>query len=310
MVNSYIQKLCRCFLVGMRTTAGVLVVVAWTPLHVAAANETAVQAVLVGQAYGPDFVVLQPEGADAGRALKSPSNRAPPRLRLAALHAAGAALLPLDASVRWLAPLPPLRPQRLAQQGSAEWVAKCPDVPAAGLPAVGLPAVGALPKPVPHPDFVDWFDPDFPDNCETDEGLVHYTGLAGLTAGMPVLAHTGFGELMADYSLAGNARPMSSAEKASVRKYETLWKKDFIRIYRKPFKANDEGNPYGPIRTLANAEILLVLRDKMGNAVLRVSFWDPVSPGLHLTRMLIVDHLDGSVVKRSWSFGRAQGVAG
>ncbi len=308
MVNSYIQKLSRRLLVGLRSMAGIAGLTAWTLLPVAAANETPVQAVLVGQAYGPDFVVLQPEEAKAGRAAKSrPSkaatNRTPPQVTLAALHAAGAAFLPSAASVRWRAALPPLRPQRLAQQGSAEWVAKCPDVPAAG-----LPVVGSLPKPVPHPDFVDWFDPDFPDNCAIDEGLAHYTGLAGLTAGMPVLAYTGFGDLKADYTQAGRARPLSAKEKASVRAYVAAWRKDFKRIYRQPFNAED--NPTGPIRTLADAEILLVLRDPQGQAVLRVSMWKPISVGQHLYVLMVVDHLAGKQVRKTWTFGRAQGVMG
>jgi hypothetical protein len=303
MVNSYIQKLCWWWRVGVQTTASLVALTAWAPLQVAAATEAAVQAVLVGQAYGPDFVVLQPEGADAGRTLKSPSNRAPPKLRLAALHAAGAALLPPDALVRWQAPLPPLRPQRLAQQGSAEWVAKCPDVPAAG-----LPAVGALPKPVPHSDFVDWFDPDFPDNCETDEGLAHYTGLAGLTAGMPVLAYAGFGGLKADYTQAGQARPLNAKEKLSVRAYVAAWRKDFKRIYRVPFNAED--NPTGPIRTLADAEIFVVMRDEQGQAVLRVSMWKRISVGQHQYMLMVVDRLENNRVRKTWTFGRAQGVMG
>jgi hypothetical protein len=286
-------------IIGTWLLACAAALAAWGPLQQAAASDVTAETVLVGQAYGPDLVLLQSEEPAKGAAPKPPSN-----LTLAALHAAGAAQLPPAATVRWLAALPPVRPQRLAGKEKARY-AEC-----AYRPSVGVPVVDTQPATVPNRKLADWFDPGAPDHCQTDDGLSHYAGLVGLSAGMPVLAHTGFGELKADYGLAGSARPMSSAEKTSVRKYSALWKKDFKRIYRKPFKANDEGNPYGPIRTLADAEILLVLRDKMGNAILRVSFWDPMSPGLHLTRMLIVDHLDGSVVKRSWSFGRAQGVAG
>jgi hypothetical protein len=303
MVNSYIQKLRRRLVVAAQTTAGLAALTAWTPLHLAAANEAAVQAVLVGQAYGPDFVVLQPDGADAGHALKSPSNRAPPKVTLAALHAAGAALLPPAASVRWQAALPPLRPQRHAQQGSPEWVAKCPDVPAAGLPAVGV-----LPQPVPHPDFVDWFDPDFPDNCDTDGGLAHYTGLAGLIAGMPVLAYSGFGDLKADYKQAGQPRPLNAKEKSAVRAYVAAWRKDFRRTYRVSFNAED--NPTGPIRTLADAEIFLVMRNEQGQAVLRVSMWKRISVGQHQYMHMVVDRLENNQVRKTWTFWRSQGVMG
>ncbi len=285
--------------VGTWLIACLAALTTWSPSAQAAGSETTAETVLVGQAYGPDLVLLQSEEPAKGTPQKPP-----PELKLAALHAAGAARLPPEASVRWLAALPPIRPQRIAGQEKSRY-AVCEYTPSAG-----TPVLDTQPAPVPNRKLADWFDPGAPDHCQTDEGLAHYVGLAGLSAGMPVLAYTGLGDLKADYGQAGSTRPMSSAEKSSVRKYEALWKKDFKRIYRKPFRADDEGNPYGPIRTLADAEVLLVLRDKLGNPVLRVSFWDPMSPGLHLTRMLVVDHLDGVRVKRSWSFGRSQGVAG
>jgi hypothetical protein len=270
----------------------------WSPSAQAAASEATAETVLVGQAYGPDLVLLQSEEPAKGTAPKPP-----PNVTLAALHAAGAAHLPPAASVRWLAALPPVRPQRLALQGSAEWVANCPDVPAAG-----LPAVGTLPKPAPHRRLVDWFDPDFPDNCAVDEGLAHYVGLAGMTAGMPVLGYAGLGDLKSDYSQAGRVRPLSAKEKLSVRAYVAAWRRDFKRMYGQSFNAED--NPTGPIRTLADAKILLVMRDEQGQAVLRVSMWKRISVGQHLYMLMVVDRLEGDRVRKTWTFGRAQGVMG
>jgi hypothetical protein len=270
---------------------------AWSPLAQAAASEATVETVLVGQAYGPDLVLLQSEEPAKGAAPKPP-----PNLTLAALHAAGAARLPPTAAVRWLAALPPVRPQRIAGQ-EAPGFARC----AYDLPA-GVPAASSQPAPMPHDELVDWFDPGAPGHCETDDGLAHYGGLVGLSAGMPVLAYTGLGDLKADYAQAGRTRSMTAAEKSKVRAYAQQWRQQFKKTYGKPFRADD--NPTGPIRSLADAKILLVLRGAQGRVVLRASKWDRISVGQHLYSVLVVDLLEGKRVKKTWTFSRALGVMG
>jgi hypothetical protein len=264
------------------------------------ASEAANETVMVGQAYGPELVLLQsPESANA-TALEPPVN-----LVLAALHAAGAAKLPVTASVSWIAALPPVRPQRIAKQEDADFASCIFDAV-----AVGVPVAASLPAPVPHDDLMDWFDPGLPGNCAKDDGLAHYGGALGLTAGMPVVAYAGFPNLKADYAAAGRRRPMNSAEKAGVLAYSEQWRQQFKKTYGKPFRANDDSNPYGPIQTLADAKILMFMRDARGAVVLRVSLWEAMSVGQHLTRVLVVDRLDGNRVKTTWKFARAQGVLG
>jgi hypothetical protein len=267
---------------------------AWTPLQLASAGEPATQTVLVGQAYGPDLVLLQSAAKPKPGGTQSIAG-----VELAALHAAGAARLPPSTQVTWQAALPPVRPQRIAGLEKPDF-ARCTNKNVTGVPVVAMQAA-----PVPHRELADWFDPGAPGHCEDDEGLAQYTGLTGLDVGVPVLGYAGFGGLKADYLEAGRARPMSEKERLRERAYEAKWRVQYKRLYGKPFNAKEFES--GPIQTLADAKNLLVLRNERGEAVLRVSMWESVSPSSRLTRVLLVDHMRDARVSKTWTFYRSQG---